>query len=79
MRQAIASGAVSVGRFANGRLGAEDDCAVAVERRLHHCRRLRLEDRVAGRVPAESSALVLCVGDKPGSAAVDTQYCKPVK
>ena len=28
----------------------------------------------------KGSALVVCfVAEKPGSAAVDTQYCKPVK
>jgi hypothetical protein len=71
-----ASGGLAVGRNANGRIRADHECAIADERRLHGRRRRNL----AGVFLQKNNALVVCfVAEKPGSAAVDTQYCKPVK
>jgi hypothetical protein len=75
-----ASGGFGVGRYANGRIGADYERAIADERRLHGRRRRHLAGR-AGRILAErgNALVVYFVVEKPGSPSVDTQYCKPVK
>src|SRR5262249_38060717 len=75
-----ASGGLSVDRYANGHIGADHECAIADGRRLRGRRRRPIAGRGAGIFLQKGKSLVYCyVTEKPGSAALDTQYCKPVK
>jgi hypothetical protein len=75
-----ASGGLSVDRDANGHIGTDHQCTIADGRRLHGRWLHSVASRGAGVFLQKGHALVYCyVTEKPGSAALDTQYCKPVK
>ena len=75
-----ASGGLGVGRYANGRIGADHERAIANGRRLYGCRRHPAAGRGAGVFLQKGNALVFCdVAETPASPTVATKYCKPVK
>ena len=74
-----ASGSLGVGRYANGRIGADHERAIA-DGDGYTVAGVVTSPAGPGVFLQKGNALIVCfVAEKPDSASVDTQYCKPVK